>query len=109
MTARWSSTKLASYRSLGFCFSNWLGLLVVLLVRFTFLIWGLRFLPINARYNNGITNKVSMVENANPHTMDDATGPQINDSPPNPVANENSPAIVVKEVIIIGITRRRAA
>ncbi len=38
-----------------------------------------------------------------------ATGPQINELPPSPAANENSPAMVVSEVIRIGMTRRRAA
>ena len=41
--------------------------------------------------------------------MDAATGPQIRELPPNPVARENKPAIVVREVIMTGITRLRAA
>lgn len=38
--------------------------------------------------------------------MEAATGPQISELPPRPVASENNPAIVVMEVIIIGTTRR---
>ena len=57
----------------------------------------------------GITNKVSTVENANPQTIAVATGPQISDLPARPAASENNPAMVVREVISIGITRRRAA
>ena len=63
----------------------------------------------NSRYSSGTTISVSSVENASPHTMAVATGPQISDLPPSPVASENSPAMVVSEVIKIGITRRRAA
>ena len=66
-------------------------------------------LPINIRYNNGITISVRQVEKVSPQTIDVATGPQIKEWPPNPVANENKPAIVVSDVIKIGITRRLAA
>ena len=56
---------------------------------------------IKVRYNNGMTNKVNTVENINPHTIADATGPHNNDLPPRPTASENKPAIVVNEVIIM--------
>ena len=57
----------------------------------------------------GTANSVNIVEKVKPQTIAVATGPQIKDVPANPVASENSPAIVVIEVIRIGITRRRAA
>ena len=54
-------------------------------------------------------NNVSSVDTLKPHTIAVATGPQIRECPASPVASENSPAMVVTAVIIIGITRRRAA
>lgn len=57
----------------------------------------------------GITNKVSMVENANPQTMTVATGLHTKDFPAKPIARENRPAIVVSEVIQTGITLLLAA
>ena len=50
-----------------------------------------------------------MVATNRPNTMLVATGPHSSDFPPSPVARENKPAIVVKAVMIIGTTRRRAA
>ena len=64
---------------------------------------------INIRYNIGITNRVNTVENARPQTIAVATGPQINEVPAKPVANENKPAMVVSEVINTGITLLLAA
>ena len=60
-------------------------------------------------YNKGITNKVNIDENANPHTIAVANGPQIKDFPAKPLAREKSPALVVNDVIKIGIIRRLAA
>jgi hypothetical protein len=64
---------------------------------------------IKVRYSSGTTNRVRTVEKARPQTMAVATGPQTNDLPPSPVAREKSPAMVVMEVIRMGMTRRRAA
>ena len=63
----------------------------------------------NSWYNKGTTTKVRLVEKAKPQTIAVATGPQIRDFPPNPVVRENKPATVVKDVMRIGTTRRRAA
>jgi len=49
------------------------------------------------------------VEKASPQTMLAATGPHSSDLPASPKASENSPAMVVPEVIRMAITRRRAA
>ena len=64
---------------------------------------------IKALYNNGIKNKVKNVENPKPHTIEVATGPHNSECPPSPVASENKPAMVLKDVINIGTTRLRAA
>jgi len=52
---------------------------------------------------------VSTVEKDNPHTIAVATGPQSKEGPASPMASEKSPAMVVSDVISIGITRRLAA
>ena len=62
-----------------------------------------------ALYNSGIKNKVKKVENPKPHTIEVATGPHKSEYPPSPVASENSPAIVLNEVIKMGTTRLLAA
>jgi len=56
-----------------------------------------------------MTNSVRNVETIKPQTMAVATGPHMREWPPRPVARENKPAMVVNEVIKIGMTRRRAA
>ena len=56
-----------------------------------------------------MTNNVIKVETANPHIIAEATGPHSREFPPRPDAKDSNPAIVVKEVIKIGTTRRRAA
>ena len=63
----------------------------------------------NSRNISGIANNVSRLEKASPQTIAVATGPHISDSPPSPSASDDNPAIVVKVVINIGMTRRRAA
>ena len=52
---------------------------------------------------------MNIVENTRPQTIDVATGPQIMEDPPSPVAREKRPAIVVIEVISIGISLLLAA
>lgn len=52
---------------------------------------------------------VNAVEKPSPQTMLEATGPHSNDLPVQPKASELKPAMVVPEVIKIGIKRRRAA
>ena len=56
-----------------------------------------------------MTSNVIIVETAHPHIIAEATGPHKREFPPKPNAKESNPAIVVKEVIKIGTTRRRAA
>ena len=56
-----------------------------------------------------MTISVNTVENASPQTMAVATGPHIRESPARPTAREKSPAIVVNDVMSIGITLRLAA
>ncbi len=48
-------------------------------------------------------------EKSKSQTIEVATGAQISDCPPKPVASENNPATVVNVVIIIGNIRLRAA
>ena len=50
-----------------------------------------------------------MLDTISPHTMEAATGPQISELPPRPVASENRPAMVVNDVIMIGIILLLAA
>jgi hypothetical protein len=56
-----------------------------------------------------MTNRVRRVEKPGPQMMVVATAPQLRECPPSLVARENSPAMVVKAVIRIGVTRRRPA
>ena len=63
----------------------------------------------NERNNTGTRNKVSVVATNSPKTMLVATGPRKSDLPPSPAANENRPAMVVRDVIRLGMTRRLAA
>jgi len=56
-----------------------------------------------------MTNKVNIEEKPKPHTIAVAIGPQIRESPATPAAKENKPAMVVKVVIKMGITRRLEA
>ena len=51
---------------------------------------------------------VSVVEKMRPQTIAVATGPQISDLPPSPVARESRPATVVSEVMSIGKTYKEA-
>ena len=64
---------------------------------------------IDSKYIAGTINIDKTAENIKPHTMDVATGAQINELPPKPVANENKPATVVNVVIYIGSIRLLAA
>ena len=66
---------------------------------------GFRHGRINRLKNNGMKNNVRIVETVKPHTMEAATGPHNRECPPRPVARENNPAIVVRDVISIGMTR----
>ncbi len=54
-------------------------------------------------------NNVKNDENISPQTIAVATGAQISEWPPNPIARENKPATVVSVVIIMGKTLRLAA
>ena len=63
----------------------------------------------NTLYRRGTTKSVIMVDTPNPHIIEEATGPQSSELPPNPVARESKPAIVVNEVMMTGITRRLPA
>ena len=56
-----------------------------------------------------MTKSVNNDEKARPQTIAVANGPQINDFPAKPLASEKSPAIVVREVIKIGIILLLAA
>ena len=58
-------------------------------------------------YKQGIMNRVRKVAHAKPKKMVLAIGAQISDFPPRPIIMGKTPDMVVIEVSIIGLTRRR--
>jgi len=58
-------------------------------------------------YKQGMMNRVRKVAHAKPKKMVLAIGAQISDFPPRPIIMGKTPDMVVIEVSIIGLTRRR--
>jgi len=58
-------------------------------------------------YKQGIINRVKRVAHPKPKKMVLAMGAQISDFPPRPIIMGNTPNMVVIEVSIIGLKRRR--
>lgn len=58
-------------------------------------------------YKQGIMNRVRKVAHAKPKKMVLAIGAQISDFPPRPIIMGKTPDMVVIEVSIIGLSRRR--
>ena len=58
-------------------------------------------------YKQGMINRVKRVAHPKPKKMVLAMGAQISDFPPRPIIMGNTPDMVVIEVSIIGLTRRR--
>ena len=58
-------------------------------------------------YKQGMINRVKRVAHPKPKKIVLAMGAQISDFPPSPIIMGNTPNMVVIEVSIIGLTRRR--
>lgn len=58
-------------------------------------------------YKEGMMNRVKRVAQAKPKKMVLAMGAQISDSPPRPIIIGKTPNIVVIEVRIIALNRKR--